>query len=307
MDQKRCCGRYNTGQPADVGRGAECGSELTAAGEGGWFKSKISISALTVPVEESKMQIRVVDGCQSTPHRQSTLISYVVGEKVAFDAGALGLLPLPEQRQLSSIFLSHSHADHIATLPLLIDHIYQPGPECITLYANSATINDLRQHVFNGRIWPDVFELAQAHGPFMELKPLQHGQSVQVDEFRVTAFDVNHTIPTLGFVIEDEQSAIAIVADTARCDAVWEFLAEFEKLRAVFLEISFPNSMQWLADVAKHLTPNDFLQETRQLPQHVAWFITHMKLEHAAQIEQEVAQLQMDNCQFAMGGMNYRF
>jgi ribonuclease BN (tRNA processing enzyme) len=255
-----------------------------------------------------KMQIRVVDGCPSPPHhRQATLISYVVGEKVAFDAGALALLPLDEQRQLKAIFLSHSHADHTATLPLLIDHIYQPGPECISLYANSTTIDDLRQHVFNGRVWPDVFELAQAHGPFIELKPVQHGQTVHVDEFRVTAFDVNHTIPTLGFVIEDEQSAIAIVADTARCDAIWEFLAEVEKLRAVFLEISFPNSMQWLADVAKHLTTNDFMLETRKLRKNVAWLITHMKLEHASQIEQEVAQLQIDNCQFAMGGVSYRF
>lgn len=253
------------------------------------------------------MHLRVVDGCPINPHHQCNLISYVVNDHLAFDAGALGLMPLAEQKKITSIFLSHVHADHIATLPLLVDNVYRPGPDCVKLYAKQATIDDLRQHVFNGRIWPDVLQLASPDSPFIEFRAIAHGQSIVENGVRVTAYDVNHTIPTLGFVVEDAQAAVAVVADTAPCDAIWEFLAGFDKLQAVFLEISFPNALQWLAEVAKHLTPQTFLEETRKLNRRVAWYVTHTKLEHAERIAQEVAELQIEHCQFAMGGECYRF
>ncbi len=253
------------------------------------------------------MHLRVVDGCQTNVHHQANLISYVVDEHLAFDVGAIGLMPLAEQKKLDTIFLSHSHADHIATLPLLIDNVYAPGPDCITLYANQSTIDALREHVFNDRIWPNVFQLATPDSPFVKFKPLGHGDSILIAGKRVTAFDVNHTIPTLGFVVQDHQGGVAVVADTAPCDAIWEFLSTIENLKAVFLEISFPNSMQWLADVAKHLTPRDFVRETEKLKRPMAWYITHLKLEHAEAIAAEVAELGLKNFQFAMGGECYQF
>ncbi len=105
------------------------------------------------------MRLKIVDGSETTSRNQANLISYVVDGHLAFDAGALGLMPLVEQNRLKTIFLSHSHVDHIATLPLLIDNVYKPTPECIKLYANTATIADLKRHVFNDHIWPDVFRL----------------------------------------------------------------------------------------------------------------------------------------------------
>lgn len=253
------------------------------------------------------MRIRVVDGADQAPHYQRTLISYVINDHLAIDAGGLALLPLCEQRELRSICLSHSHADHIATLPLLIDNVYQPGPDCLTLYAGRHTLHELRKHVFNGRIWPDVFQLSRPESPFVHFLEALPGQTIELGDCRVTPFDVAHTLPTLGFVIEDQQVAVAIVGDTAPCDGMWEFLSGCRHLKAVFLEISYPNSWQWLADVAKHLTPNDFLKETRKLKRDVQWYVTHMKLEHAEAIVGEVAELGIPQCQFAMGGACYEF
>lgn len=253
------------------------------------------------------MQLRIVDGSESNQHRQKNLISYVVSDRVAFDAGALGLMPSPQQKQLTTIFLSHSHADHIATLPLLLENVYGSGLDCITLYANAATLHDLKTHVFNDHIWPDIFRLSETSAPFAEFRLIEHGQTVRVHGLKVTAFDVEHTIPTLGFLVEDDAAAVAIVADTGPCDAIWEYLSSVENLRAVLLEISFPNSMQWLAQAAKHLTPNDFLNETRKLRRRVAWYITHVKPEYGSRISEEVAALKIENCQYAMGSEVYRF
>jgi cAMP phosphodiesterase len=253
------------------------------------------------------MRLRVIDGNLGKPQKQSSLISYVVNDGVALDAGGLGIMPLPCQKMLHSIFLSHSHADHIATLPLLIDNVYRPGPECITLYANASTVSDLRQYVFNDRIWPDVFRLSQNNSPFVQFEVIESGQLIQRNELLITGFSVEHTLPTLGFLIQDERAAIAVVADTGPCDAIWDFLNTIENLKAVFLEISFPNQMLWLAEVAKHLTPSLFLSETKKLRRPVQWYVTHMKPEFAKIIELEVAQLNISNCQYALSGTDYHF
>ncbi len=253
------------------------------------------------------MRVTVVDGSESASRRQSNLISYVVDEQLAIDAGALALLPLAEQKKLTTVFLSHSHTDHIATLPLLLENVYTWTADCITVYASASTIADLKQHVFNDRIWPDIFRIAQVATPFVDLRPIAAGQTIQLGDTRVTAFDVQHTIPTLGYVVQDRSDAVAVVADTGPCDGIWEFLSAVANLRAVFLEISFPNTLQWLADISQHLTPQHFLTETRKLQRDVAWFVTHMKPEFASQIVEEVAALQLARCQFAVGAQCYEF
>ena len=123
------------------------------------------------------MRMKVVDGGGGELHRQSNLISYVVNDCIAIDAGALALMPLAEQNRLTTIFLSHSHADHLATLPLLIDNLYQPGPQCIDLYAGAATIRTLKAHVFNDHIWPDLLRLSLEASPFVAFHEIEHGQS----------------------------------------------------------------------------------------------------------------------------------
>ncbi len=253
------------------------------------------------------MRIKVVDGGGGELHRQSSLISYLVNDNIAIDAGALALMPLAEQKRLTTLFLSHSHVDHLATLPLLIDNLYQPGPQCIDLYASAVTIRTLKAHVFNDHLWPDLVRLSSEGSPFVAFHEIEHGQRITLGDVSVTPFDVQHTIPTLGYVVQDPRTAVAIVADTAPCDDIWSFLAPIENLRSVFLEISFPNSMQWLADISGHLTTRDFVTEIGKLQRKVDWYITHMKPEFADQIACEVERLRLDHCRFAMGGMEYEF
>src|SRR5690349_6092465 len=50
------------------------------------------------------------------------LTSYLVNDRVAVDAGGLGLIgDLEEQGAVRDIFLTHSHLDHVASLPLWLD------------------------------------------------------------------------------------------------------------------------------------------------------------------------------------------
>ena len=59
------------------------------------------------------------------------LVSFLINESVVIDAGSIGLLAdLERQRQVRHVFITHEHIDHIASLPILLENVYEPGPSC---------------------------------------------------------------------------------------------------------------------------------------------------------------------------------
>jgi glyoxylase-like metal-dependent hydrolase (beta-lactamase superfamily II) len=50
------------------------------------------------------------------------LVSFLVNDEVAIDAGSLGLLAdLRRQQRVKHVFITHEHLDHIATLPVFLE------------------------------------------------------------------------------------------------------------------------------------------------------------------------------------------
>jgi len=61
------------------------------------------------------------------------LTSYLINDTVAIDCGSLGFHDdLAAQMRVRHLFLSHSHMDHIASLPVLLENIYDGNADCIT-------------------------------------------------------------------------------------------------------------------------------------------------------------------------------
>ena len=50
--------------------------------------------------------------------------------------------------------------------------------------------------------------------------------------------------------VSDGLCTVAIVSDTSASERIWEVLNELPRLDALFLEVSFPDSMKWVADKA---------------------------------------------------------
>ena len=81
-----------------------------------------------------------------------------MNDVVAFDAGPLGLLAdLAKQERVRHVFLTHEHLDHIATLPILLENVYSPGPDCVELLGLPDVLDFIHRDIFNGRVWPDFF------------------------------------------------------------------------------------------------------------------------------------------------------
>ncbi|MCY2965916.1 MAG: MBL fold metallo-hydrolase, partial [Planctomycetota bacterium] len=174
------------------------------------------------------------------------LISYLCNDHVAIDAGCLGLLtPVSRQLAVNHVFLSHSHIDHTGSLPIFLDNIFTPGPDCVQVHGIPDTLDSVRGDLFNDRLWPDFVRLSQPKNRFLELLPLQIERPVVVDGLTVVPVELRHVVPTVGFIVSDAHATVAFVSDTLPSDRIWELLREVKNLKAVFLEASFPNGMDW--------------------------------------------------------------
>ena len=149
--------------------------------------------------------------------------------------------------------------------------------------------------------------LSTQESAFAKFEALVSERTFQLEGIKFTAIEVDHSVPTLGFVIEASDSSIAIVSDTGPTTRIWELLNETPNLKTVFLETAFPNHMQWLANVSCHLTPQTFAEEVKKLRHDVQWIIVHQKAEYADQITHELQQLGLPNLAIAEFGREYVF
>ena len=173
--------------------------------------------------------------------------TYLVNDVLAIDAGSIGFAKNGSQMRVRSVLISHGHLDHVGTLPIFIDNVYEPGPGCPTVYASQHSIDILKTHFFNEVVWPDVIRLSREESPFVRFVTLEDAQPVTINNFVVTPVALNHIIPTLGFIVDDGTSAVAFISNTAPTDAIWGHVRQNPRLRAVFIEAAFPNSMTRLA------------------------------------------------------------
>ena len=246
------------------------------------------------------MKIQYVDSAVGTSSAYQFLSSFIIDDWVTIDAGALGLLtPQERQKRIQHVFLSHSHMDHIATLPLFLDNVYDPAGESVCVHASDAVQDCLRRDVFNDRLWPDLTHMSDKVSPFVQFESLEDGQAVTVGDLKITPLSVDHVVPCFAFLIESGTAAVAIVTDTGPTQQVWERLQCQENLQALFLEASFPNSFQWLAEKSKHLTPQQFAGEIAKLERSLPVYAIHLKPNFYDEVIDELTSLGLEQLEIA--------
>ena len=254
------------------------------------------------------MKITLVESSVGHGPRQQILASYIVNDSIVIDAGSIGFVsPLDVQKQVKHVFISHSHTDHLASLPIFIDNVYVPSPECPMVYGNADVLDCLQKHVFNERIWPDMIRLSGEETPFLKMQEIQSETTVEVDGVKITPVALDHIVPAMGFILEDDEAAIAIVSDTNPTNRIWEVINEQQNLQAVLLEASFPNHKGWLAEKAMHLTPEMFAGELAKLTQPARIIAIHIKTAFDEQIKKELTELNLPNVEIGEPGKTYEF
>lgn len=217
--------------------------------------------------------------------------AFLVGDSILMDAGT-GVCDLPPSamQAIRHIFLSHAHLDHVAGSALLMDVIYDADGGGVDLHATPETLEVLQTHLFNWKLWPDFAQLPTPEQPTMRYSAVRAGQSIDVQGVRVTPVPVAHTVPTVGYILQSADRAIAFSGDTATNDTFWEALNALDRLDRLIVEVSFPAHQAELGEVSRHYTTATLADDLTKLRHRPELLITHNKPGFEAQIQTELPQ-----------------
>jgi ribonuclease BN (tRNA processing enzyme) len=224
------------------------------------------------------------------------LSSYLINDTVAVDAGPLGVhAGCGVQVAVRHLFLTHTHIDHIATLPLFIENTFVPGGEPVTIYGHPESLSALQKHVFNDVIWPDFVRLSHPGREFLRLCPIAAETALNVEGLSILPVLVDHPVVTYGYIVTDGASTVAFGADSGPTDRIWQLLSARPAPRSVFLECCYPNSMAELAHIAGHLTPAMFGAEVAKMPETRTIVAIHIKPRFRKETLDEILALGIPN------------
>lgn len=234
--------------------------------------------------------IRVL-GCSGSIAARCHTTAFLLDDDILIDAGSgVGELRLDELARIDHVLVSHSHLDHILSIPLLADSVMKLRAGAngmadlrpIHVHALPETLEAMRQHIFNGVIWPDFTRLPSASHPVLVLHEFTVGQQLTfaarggLDDRRVHVLPAAHTVPGVGFGVETPQGWWVFSGDTGPNPALWSALAG-QRIAQLVIETAFGNEEAHLAHISGHLSPQSLAKELAQLDGEVSVYITHPK------------------------------
>ncbi|MBD0305509.1 MAG: 3',5'-cyclic-nucleotide phosphodiesterase [Nitrospiraceae bacterium] len=250
------------------------------------------------------MKIRVL-GChgsdqalgQDVGSRPCRTCGFLLNDTVMVDAGTIGsALTLQEQKRIKHVLLSHLHFDHIQGLPTFADNLIDDVDEPVVISATRDVLDGLQTHIFNDTVYPNFLQLPQPHRPVFTCRTLEAGKPSEVAGLHVTAIQVNHLVPTVGFLIREGSVSILYSGDTFETDEIWALAGRESALKAALIETSFPDEMADVAAVSRHLTPSMLAKEFRKIGRpDLPVYVYHLKPRLHAVIERQLRNLEIEN------------
>ncbi len=223
------------------------------------------------------MKLKIL-GCSGGIGANLRTTSFLLDHDVLIDAGT-GVMDLTvsELMLIDHVFITHSHLDHIASIPFLVDTVGWMRDKPITLHATEETLNILKQHIFNWLIWPDFNRLPSRDQPFMVYAPFSVGETIDLGGRKITSLPANHVVPAVGFQLDSGRHSLVFSGDTTTNDALWAEVNKIENLSHLIIETAFSNKELDLAIAAKHLVPCLLVEELKKLKKPAHIYVTHLK------------------------------
>jgi len=234
------------------------------------------------------MQIRIL-GCSGGIGGNLRTTSMLLDNDVLVDAGTgVGDLTITELLKIDHVFLTHSHLDHITSLPFLVDTVGPMRERPVTVHCAEATRKILQEHIFNWKIWPDFTEIPSKSSPYLRYAIFSVGDRIDLDGRTIKILPANHVVPAVGFQFDSGEASLVFTGDTTVNDALWVEVNKIGNLRYLIIETAFPNMEKELAITSKHLCPSMLAEELAKLHRSTRVFVTHLKPGAATLTMQEV-------------------
>lgn len=223
------------------------------------------------------MRLKIL-GCSGGIGGSLRTTSMLLDHDILIDAGTgVGELLVAELSLIDHIFVTHSHMDHVASIPFLADTVGWMRNKSITVHATAETIAILKKHLFNWMLWPDFAQIPDAENPVLRYETITLGHTVELNGRRITPLPANHVVPAVGFRIDSGRASLVFSGDTTTNDPLWREVNRIENLRYLIIETAFCNSEKDLAIASKHLCPSMLAEELSKLERPAEIYITHLK------------------------------
>ena len=246
-------------------------------------------------------KLRVL-GCSGGIAADLRTTSLLIDDHILIDAGTgVGDLTIDELRQIDHVFLTHSHLDHICSIPFIADAVGALRNKPLKVYGIYKTIHALQEHILNDVIWPDFTKIPTAKEPFISLHLIELQEPIKLGGLTITALPVDHSIEANAYAVSSNSGTVVFSGDTGVSDRFWNSInqstdqlnAEQAKLKHLIIETSFPDREESLAIVSGHLSPSLLIQELRKLDinnchSDFQIWICHLKPDGGDAIMQEI-------------------
>lgn len=202
-----------------------------------------------------------------------------VNSNTLLDCGTgVGDLPLRDLFHIKHVFITHSHLDHIAGLPLLIDTIYEKLlEEPLKVYCQPFTYKVIMEHIFNWEIWPNFFALPSKEKPVVEFIAMEPEQTINIDDNQFTMIEVEHTVAAVGYIVKNGNNSFAFSGDTASAPKLWQALNQQNSVDLLIIECAFADERSEIANQAKHFSPQSLADELSNLKHDPQICISHLQ------------------------------
>ncbi len=236
------------------------------------------------------MRLQVL-GCSGGIGGKLRTTSMLLDDDVLIDAGTgVGDLSMEAMAKIDHIFVTHSHLDHVTSIPFLVDTVGWMRDKPIVVHALAETIADLKAHLFNWKLWPDFTEIPTPERPMLQFSSVSIGQGVVLAGRTVTPMPANHVVPAVGYRLDSGNASLVFTGDTTSNDELWQEVNRIENLRYLIVETAFSNAERELAIRAKHLCPSLLEEQLKLLTRSAEIFITHLKPGEGDMIMREISE-----------------
>ena len=235
------------------------------------------------------MRLRIL-GCSGGIGGDLRTTSMLLDHDTLIDAGTgVGDLSINELAQIDHVFVTHSHMDHVATIPFIVDTVGWMRARPLTVHAMPETLAILKEHLFNWKLWPDFTRIPNAQSPVMRYEAVALGGAVVLNGRRITPLPANHVVPAVGYHLDSGNASLVFTGDTTTNDALWPIVNRIANLKYLIIETALSDREQELAVLAKHLCPNLLAEELLRLKPTPEIYATHLKPRESELIMQQIA------------------
>jgi ribonuclease BN (tRNA processing enzyme) len=229
-------------------------------------------------------------GCSGGVGASLRTTSFLIDDDILIDAGTGATdLTLTQLAKIDHVFLTHSHLDHVAAIPWIVDTVGSARKDPLVVHALDATIRTLKDHIFNWRIWPDFTRIPTPAQPYLKFESMMIGEDIKLGSRIIHSIASNHVVPSVGYRVDSGSNSLIFSGDTSASEALWQAANSCENLRYILIETAFANRDQAVADASKHLYPLRLAAELKKFRGNAEIYITHMKPGEEEVIMAEIA------------------